>query len=247
MKKILFIVLLLGVISINSYSQSFNFHRISPRIVHGDTSAFNSTATYGVLTNNSSTAQTFKLVRLVNNLPGSSWYSSMCIGVNCYPPSADTIPPRGAPALSIGAGMTDTLTVDIAGSTPGIATLIIKAYVDGSPNTFMADTFKVQLGTVGISENNEIVKEYSLKQNYPNPFNPTTSISFTLPENSKVNLVVYNITGKEVAKLLNNQTFSVGSYKYDFNADDFGLTSGVYFYELRTDKFQKTLKMVLIK
>lgn len=247
MKKVILIILLLGIFSINSYSQNFNFHRISARIVHGDTSTFTATATYGILTNTGTTTQTFKLVRVVNNLPGSSWYSSMCLGVNCYPPALDTVPPRGAPSETLAPGQTDTLTLDVLGITPGMATVVIKAFVDGSPNVFSADTFRVQLGPVGISENNEIVKDYNLKQNYPNPFNPTTSINFSIPENSNVNLIVYNSAGKEVSKLLNNQFLRGGSYKYEFNADEFGLSSGVYFYELRTEKFQKTLKMVLIK
>ena len=77
------------------------------------------------------------------------------------------------------------------------------------------------------------------------PFNPATKISFDLPQDSKVNLVVYDLLGREVAKLVNNEFKVAGKYTYDFNAAS--LSSGVYFYRLETEGFTNTKRMMLVK
>lgn len=80
---------------------------------------------------------------------------------------------------------------------------------------------------------------YSLHQNYPNPFNPATIISFSLPELSYVELKVYNILGIEVTTVVNRE-LSQGNYNYNF--DGSSLSSGVYFYTLKTNNFNQTKK-----
>jgi len=85
---------------------------------------------------------------------------------------------------------------------------------------------------------------FSLMQNYPNPFNPTTKINFDLKNSAFAMLRVYDITGREVMTLV-NQKLTAGSYTYDFNASE--LPSGVYFYQLRTEGFIETKKMMLLK
>ncbi len=87
--------------------------------------------------------------------------------------------------------------------------------------------------------------KFILKQNYPNPFNPTTVIEYNLPEASTVTLKIYDLMGREVKTLVNNEFQSKGLYKYFLNAYD--LSSGVYFYQLKTDKYSSTKKMVLIR
>ncbi|MBE2256552.1 MAG: T9SS type A sorting domain-containing protein, partial [Ignavibacteria bacterium] len=87
--------------------------------------------------------------------------------------------------------------------------------------------------------------EYTLHQNYPNPFNPITKISFSLPKDVKVTLVIYDILGREIAKLVNNELKPAGSHTFEFNASK--LSSGIYFYSLKTDDFKQTKRMVLIK
>ena len=96
---------------------------------------------------------------------------------------------------------------------------------------------------VSVSEQNTPLK-YELSQNYPNPFNPVTRISYSIAENAKVKLSVFDILGKEV-KILVNEKQSAGNYEVIFNASD--LTSGVYFYQLRTNNFVQTKKLVLLK
>ena len=99
-----------------------------------------------------------------------------------------------------------------------------------------------------IETNNLIPTEFNLSQNYPNPFNPKTKITFDLPVDAKVKLIIYDMLGKEIIRLVNNEFRSVGRYKVDFNGSN--LSSGVYFYKLETEgekNFSLTKRMVLIK
>lgn len=88
-------------------------------------------------------------------------------------------------------------------------------------------------------------REYVLEQNYPNPFNPSTMIEFSLPEDvANVKLSIYNALGEKVAELVNT-SLQAGKYQYQWNAED--VATGMYIYELRTDKFVSVKKMVLLK
>jgi flagellar hook assembly protein FlgD len=90
-----------------------------------------------------------------------------------------------------------------------------------------------------------IPDKYSLEQNYPNPFNPSTTIEFSLPENVKnVRISVYNVLGQKVSELVNGEMLA-GKYHYQWNAKNFA--SGMYIYELRTEKFVSIKKMMLLK
>ncbi|HOV24260.1 MAG TPA: T9SS type A sorting domain-containing protein, partial [Candidatus Marinimicrobia bacterium] len=90
----------------------------------------------------------------------------------------------------------------------------------------------------------QLPKVYALKQNYPNPFNPTTNIRFDLPKDSDVSLVVYDLMGREVAKLVNGP-MNAGYYTINFNAAN--LPSGVYIYRLKAGDFVNTKKLMLLK
>ena len=86
---------------------------------------------------------------------------------------------------------------------------------------------------------------YALEQNYPNPFNPITVIEFSLPENvGSVKLSIYNTLGEKVAELVNTSLVA-GKYQYQWNAKN--VATGMYIYELKTDKFVAVKKMVLLK
>ena len=86
---------------------------------------------------------------------------------------------------------------------------------------------------------------YSLEQNYPNPFNPSTVIEFSLPEDvANVKLSIYNALGEKVAELVNT-SLQAGRYQYQWNAGS--VATGMYIYELRTDKFVEVKKMLLVK
>jgi len=94
------------------------------------------------------------------------------------------------------------------------------------------------------SGNKAAPKVYALNSNYPNPFNPTTQISYQIPNDEFVSLVVYNSLGQEVAVLVNQQQ-TVGEYTVQFNANN--MPSGVYFYKLKTGKFNSVKKMLLMR
>jgi len=96
--------------------------------------------------------------------------------------------------------------------------------------------------------NNEIgigiPSKYDLSQNYPNPFNPSTSINYDLPVDGKVSLKIFDMTGKEVASLV-NEVQTAGYYSINYNAST--LSSGVYFYTISANNFVQTKKMMLVK
>jgi hypothetical protein len=102
----------------------------------------------------------------------------------------------------------------------------------------------VNVGFVGIVNNSEIPKEFSLSQNYPNPFNPSTKIVYNIPKQSHVRLVVYDILGKEITTLVNELT-NAGSYEIDWDASP--MPSGVYFYKIEAGNYTAIKKMILIK
>jgi hypothetical protein len=90
-------------------------------------------------------------------------------------------------------------------------------------------------------------ERYTLYQNYPNPFNPATTIEFDLPEPSVVSLKVYDLLGREVETLLDNESMDEGNQEISFDAG--GLSSGVYFYRLLVNhgQYQQVRRMMLIK
>lgn len=98
----------------------------------------------------------------------------------------------------------------------------------------------------GIISHTGIADRYSLSQNYPNPFNPSTKIKFSIPAENQGNtsLVVYDITGREVSLLVNNELNS-GEYEVEWDAS--AIPSGVYFYKLISGLFTETKKMLLVK
>jgi hypothetical protein len=99
--------------------------------------------------------------------------------------------------------------------------------------------------TIGIKNiSSEIPSSYSLQQNYPNPFNNTSNLKFQIVNTGDVKLVVYDIMGREVQTLVNEQ-LSPGTYEVTFDASM--LPSGIYFYRLTSGDFSETRKMILIK
>lgn len=134
---------------------------------------------------------------------------------------------------------------DFTGWVVGNSGIILKTTNGGGPG--------FPIGVETVSE--VIPQKFSLYQNYPNPFNPVTKIRFDvkpkdrLPnqsgsENAKVNLTVFDVTGKEIAELVNTE-LAPGTYEISYDAGS--LPSGVYYYRLRTGDFAETRKMVLLK
>jgi hypothetical protein len=89
-----------------------------------------------------------------------------------------------------------------------------------------------------------IPAEFEVAQNYPNPFNPTTTISYSIPERTNVQLIIFNLLGQTVKTLFNKEHLP-GKYNFEVDASNF--SSGTYFYRLSTDKNVETKKMILLK
>lgn len=90
----------------------------------------------------------------------------------------------------------------------------------------------------------QTVYQFRLEQNYPNPFNPTTTVSFELPAKGQATLMVYDVLGREVARLVEGEK---GPGKYEVKFDGSNLPSGIYFYRLQAGNYSETKKLLLLK
>ena len=108
---------------------------------------------------------------------------------------------------------------------------------------FLADTLFGRT-VVSVNEGEAVPLRYSLDQNYPNPFNPSTMISYALPRQSHVKLVVYSILGQEVAMLVNEEQ-QPGHYRIRFDATR--LATGTYICRIQSGDFVKSMKLLLVR
>jgi len=102
---------------------------------------------------------------------------------------------------------------------------------------------------LGVIAQDGIPVQYNLSQNYPNPFNPSTRISFDLIEPGQATLIIYNLLGKRI-NILINRTMDAGHHRVEWNGLDMSgqpVSSGVYFYELRSEKYIARKKMLLLR
>ena len=117
-------------------------------------------------------------------------------------------------------------------------------YLFTSKGLSVFDTIRVHGLTVDVENTPNIPYNFSLSQNYPNPFNPNTKIRYSIADLSKVSLKIYDILGREIITLVNEEK-PVGQYEVNFNASN--LASGVYFYQLKAGDFIQSKKMILLK
>lgn len=106
--------------------------------------------------------------------------------------------------------------------------------------------FSIRFGKITDVNENPVQLEYKLFQNYPNPFNPSTKISYSLKNKAFVSLKLYNSLGKEIANIINEEK-EAGIYELELDANQFGLSSGVYFYKLTANEFISVKKMIYLK
>jgi hypothetical protein len=109
---------------------------------------------------------------------------------------------------------------------------------------FNLSYFNFEFVATNIKDGFNLPITYDLKQNYPNPFNPSTKIFYSIPRSSLVQIIIYNILGKEITTLVNEEK-PAGNYEIKFDASS--LTSGVYIYKLLAGDFIQTKKMILLK
>lgn len=110
--------------------------------------------------------------------------------------------------------------------------------------TYGRSMYRISLGDPLPVQDKILVNSFSLEQNYPNPFNPTTRIRFSISDFQFTSLKIYDITGKEIAALI-DEIKSPGSYEVEFNGSS--LSSGVYFYKLTSGNFSAAKKFILMK
>ncbi|MCK4652817.1 MAG: T9SS type A sorting domain-containing protein, partial [Candidatus Cloacimonetes bacterium] len=117
------------------------------------------------------------------------------------------------------------------------------------PDGTIVDIGRFYFDQTGINDNTIVQTKNYLLQNYPNPFNPETTIEYSIPQESKVDLKIYNIKGQKVKTLVSEQ-LPVGEHSVIWNGRDSNgnrVGSGIYFYKLKTDNFEKTKKMIFMK
>ena len=135
----------------------------------------------------------------------------------------------------------------VATCTLNVSTQVPSLEVDLNGDEIVDSIYVPEIITeVEIEENSafQLPTQYLLNQNYPNPFNPLTNITYSLPERSLVKVKVFDILGKEIATLVNEEK-ERGNYSVQFNSS--GLASGIYFYQLKAGDFISTKKMILLK
>jgi len=188
-------------------------------------------------------------------------YITLCDGLN-DPQPGPISPSKLLKTFSLGpAGikLDRACTVSVSGLTDdnGITLALLQ---DGKwlsiPTTHVLATGELRgsinrLGVLGVVRKSDVEGEmenvptqFALEQNYPNPFNPSTAIEFEIAHPSRVRLTVYDVLGKEVVRLLDEER-SAGHYSIRFDAS--GVPSGVYFYRLSADGYSQTRKLVVVK
>jgi hypothetical protein len=169
------------------------------------------------------------------------------------PPSTGTIYLTFPNPSKVLTGSPDSILLNVITTinvTPGNYTVNVTGTEVDGPRTHTRSFTLVVTNVTGISNNNQnIPDEFALYQNYPNPFNPTTKIRFALKEDGRgkkedTKLVVYDILGKEIAILVNEQ-LQPGTYEVTFDGSNY--PSGIYFYQLRTNDYTNTKKLILLK
>ena len=125
--------------------------------------------------------------------------------------------------------------VDLFGDEGNYLSDLVYAKINGVEHGVLASAL---VGGVGVS------RCITLLQNYPNPFNPSTTISYALPQRSHVTLTVFNTLGQQIANVVNGVE-EPGEHSVRF--DGSGLTSGVYFYQMRAGGYMATKRLLLLR
>jgi photosystem II stability/assembly factor-like uncharacterized protein len=185
----------------------------------------------------------------VASATGSSWGCD----VSKDDPTAFLFSTYGSPGgfITVNKGTSFTGVGYIGSSNAGVLYLDkgnVMAQGTGTAVHKLAITYNVSSSPIvitGITNGNgSIPEKFALSQNYPNPFNPATRISYQLPETGNVKLTVFDISGKQIATLVNSQQ-NAGYYNINFDGSSF--SSGVYFYKIEAGSFVETKKMLLVK
>jgi hypothetical protein len=139
-----------------------------------------------------------------------------------------------------------TFTTIAKGSFPSSGNEAVSIYPELGSSHFTVNISYSEMGT----DNEELLPiQYALHQNYPNPFNPITTLRYDIPENALVNIIIYDMLGRQVKTLI-NQTQDAGYRSVIWNAtNDYGkpVSAGIYLYQIQAGEYNSTKKMVLLK
>lgn len=196
------------------------------------------------LRNISTVPQTVYILRTRDQLP-TDWTSSLCFDEGCFAPFVDSVATTqdygSSPILP---GETRDFSVHVFSfSNHGTGYVTVKAVNMNN----IGEVYEVELTAASVLvsvEDETNISGFALDQNYPNPFNPSTTIGFSLPVSSEISLRLYDAGGKEVGVITEG---FYGQGNHSVKTDMNHLSSGVYFYRLKTDKFTVTKKMILEK
>jgi hypothetical protein len=239
MKKLLFVVLITGLLTGLTYSQNFTFVRTSPPMIYNTIDS--DLVSYGTLTNNNSGTHTYICKKYRLNVP-TGWTVSYCFSL-CYPPFIDsTSEVLGNGPHDFSMHFMDTNLVGPHNPGTGYASMVV--YDITNPSVKDSVVFGATGWPLGIKPISSTVSEFKLNQNYPNPFNPTTKIVFSIPKSDFVDLRIYDILGREVAVLASGYV-NAGEYEVEWDAKN--LASGMYYYRLKTPDNVAVKKMTLVK
>lgn len=131
-------------------------------------------------------------------------------------------------------------------SLTSVGITLIPMWMDNSSGIYQIWTARVPISSlVSVPPSKILPFEFRLEQNYPNPFNPSTTIVYHLPQQSVVSLKLFNLLGKEIATLIDEEK-SAGVHHFQFSGT-VTMSSGVYFYSLKARKYSAVKKLVIVK
>lgn len=194
----------------------------------------------------SNTSVNYVRIPMMGNYSGTVTYSASVSPT----PGVGTITMTWSPSnVKVLTGTPDSLKLSATTSSNcsyGTYTVTVTGAENGGPRTHTR-TYTLVVGSTpsGINSNTQSAYQFNLYQNYPNPFNPSTSIEFFLPKQSLVTLKVYDIVGKEIATLVNNNVRKEGLHSVNFDGSN--LSSGIYYYKISAGEFTDIKKMMLVK
>jgi serine protease AprX len=177
---------------------------------------------------------------------GSNNYVACNWSNNCYSNGSGTsyscpiLAGAAALILQVDPSLTPMQLSDLLKSTASQSNNPDNLYGWGIINTYAA----VQSLVTNSDKDNKVPEDFYILQNYPNPFNPSTKIRFSVPERSQVKLTLYDLLGREIAVLFNEE-MNPGTKELEFNGS--GLVSGIYLVKMVANNYQKTLKISLLK
>ena len=230
-------------------AQSFSFNADTTEFSQPPGSLFD---IFAEIENTSSLSLNLTIVRTQNDLPSTGWSSSLCIGELCFDGAIDTIDAR----LFFGPLRPDSLLdfhlqANSDPNIPGTATVTVKVENQVDLADTLAITFTFTTGATAIGEPGPVQAEgFRLDQNYLNPFNPGTVIPYELRKAGRVSLEIYDASGRRVRSLVSATLQGAGSHRAVWDGrNDAGapVSSGTYFYRLRTVEGMATQKMSLIR